>query len=92
MSQLPILSRKPPTLLLARTQGSPDTCRMFPLPVVGYVIAAILAVQRSLALCIIGIVAVIRARREDIPAVMGALAQGLASRGNADHAQLVGED
>jgi hypothetical protein len=54
---------------------------MLPVEAVGYVIATILAVQRSLALCVVGIVAVIRARREDIPAVMSALAQTLSSRG-----------
>jgi hypothetical protein len=47
---------------------------MLPVEVVGYVIATILAVQRSLALCVVGVVAVVRARREDIPAVVRALA------------------
>jgi hypothetical protein len=46
---------------------------MFPIEVVGYVIATILAVQRSLALCIVGVVAVVRAPREDIAAVVAAL-------------------
>ncbi len=45
---------------------------MLPVEVVGYVIATILAIQRSLALAVVGIVAVVRARREDIPAVMRA--------------------
>jgi hypothetical protein len=49
------------------------------------VIAAVMAVQRSLALCVVGIVAVIRARREDIPAVMSALAQTL------DHPRMLRE-
>lgn len=46
---------------------------MFPLEAVGYVIATLLAVQRSLALCVVGIVAVVRAERQDIPAVVRAL-------------------
>ena len=54
---------------------------MFPLEAVGYMIAAVLAVQRSLALCVVGVVAVIRAKREDIPAVVSALAQGVSGRG-----------
>jgi hypothetical protein len=39
---------------------------MFPIEAAGYVIAAILAAQRSLALCVVGLVAVIRAPQEDI--------------------------
>jgi hypothetical protein len=49
---------------------------MVSLEVLGYVIAAILAIQRSLALCAVGVVAVVRAPREDIAAVVRALVAG----------------
>jgi hypothetical protein len=46
---------------------------MLSVQVVCYVIAIILAVPRSLAVCVVGTVAVIRVERDDIPEVVRAM-------------------
>lgn len=46
---------------------------MLPIETLGSVVVAAILGPRTVALCVVGIVAVIRAERRDIPAVMRAL-------------------